>query len=81
MTRLAIVIVSFNARDDLARTLQSLHDASPAVPHGIVVVDNASTDGAPAMLRARLPGLPDIQAGAHLVFAAARHRGIHSKTR
>lgn len=80
MTRLAIVIVSFNARDDLARTLQSLHDAPPAVPHGVVVVDNASTDGAPAMVRARFPGVTVVDAAANLGFAAANNRGIAATT-
>lgn len=76
MTRLAIVIVSFNARDDLARALQSLHDAPPAIPHAITVVDNASTDGAPAMVRARFPGVTVIDAGGNLGFASANNRGI-----
>jgi hypothetical protein len=30
---LTIVIVSFNARDDLARCLDSLRDAPPAIAH------------------------------------------------
>ena len=53
MTRLAIVIVSFNAREDLARALTSLRDAPPSIPHEVVVVDNASTDGAPDIARQR----------------------------
>jgi GT2 family glycosyltransferase len=78
MTRLAIVIVSFNARDDLARALQSLHDAPPATPHTIVVVDNASTDGAAALVRDRFPAVTVIDAGANLGFARANNRGIAS---
>ena len=42
---LSIVIVSFNARADLERCLQSLHDAPTGRRHEIIVVDNASTDG------------------------------------
>jgi N-acetylglucosaminyl-diphospho-decaprenol L-rhamnosyltransferase len=76
MTRLAIVIVSFNARDDLARALQGLHDAPPATSHAIVVVDNASTDGAPGMVRARFPAVTVLDAGGNLGFAAANNRGI-----
>ena len=41
----SIVIVSFNARADLERCLQSLHDAPPARSHEVIVVDNASSDG------------------------------------
>src|SRR5207249_5160719 len=47
----SIVIVSFNARDDLERCLGSLHASPPAVPHEIVVVDNASTDGSAGAAR------------------------------
>ena len=42
---LSIVIVSYNAREDLERCLESLHTAPPATPHDITVVDNASTEG------------------------------------
>jgi GT2 family glycosyltransferase len=51
VTRLAIVIVSYNARDDLARCLAALHGHPPAVPHEIVVVDNASGDGSAGVAR------------------------------
>ena len=45
---LSIVIVSFNARADLERCLQSLdsvHGAPARRSHEIIVVDNASADG------------------------------------
>ncbi len=42
---LSIIIVSFNAREDLARCLESLHHPAPATRHEIIVVDNASSDG------------------------------------
>jgi N-acetylglucosaminyl-diphospho-decaprenol L-rhamnosyltransferase len=78
VTRLAIVIVSFNARDDLAATLASLHDAPPRVPHRIVVVDNASTDGAADLVRARFPDVTVIAAGGNLGFARANNIGIRA---
>ncbi len=40
--RLAIVIVSYNAREHVENCLASLADAPPATPHEVVVVDNAS---------------------------------------
>ena len=52
MTGLSIVIVSFNAAADLATCLASLRAAPPAIPHEIVVVDNASTDDSVAAARA-----------------------------
>ena len=80
MTRLAIVIVSFNARTDLARTLGSLHESPPATSHEIVVVDNASTDGAPAMVRERFPAVRVLDAGDNLGFARANNIGIRATT-
>jgi GT2 family glycosyltransferase len=78
MTRLAIIIVSHNARADLAGTLASLTDAPPATSHEIVVVDNRSTDGAPSLVRDRFPGVRLIEAGANLGFAKANNLGIRS---
>ncbi|MBK5299037.1 MAG: glycosyltransferase family 2 protein [Vicinamibacteria bacterium] len=80
MTRLVIVIVSFNAREDLARALASLHAAPPATPHEIVVVDNASTDGAPAMVRERFPAVRVIDAGGNNGFARANNIGIRASS-
>ena len=78
MTRLAIVVVSFNAREDLANTIASLHDAPPGIPHEIVVVDNASSDGAAAMVRERFPAVRVIDAGGNLGFARANNIGIRA---
>ncbi len=78
MTTLSIVIVNFNARAHLERCLRSLADAPPSTPHDIVVVDNASTDGSVAAVRA---GWPDVHAIAQRVnagFAAANNAGIRA---
>ena len=80
MTRLAIVIVSFNAREDLAQALASLREAPPATPHQIVVVDNASTDGAPEMVRKRFPDVRVLDAGGNLGFARANNLGIRASS-
>ena len=57
MTRLAIIIVTYNSRKDLETALQSLTEPAPSVPHEIVVVDNASTDSTPAYIRERWPAV------------------------
>lgn len=80
MARLAIVIVNYNARAHLEACLASLEAAPPVTPHEIVVVDNASTDGSVAAVRARWPAvavhaLPD-NAG----FSAANNVGIRAST-
>jgi GT2 family glycosyltransferase len=76
VTRLTIVIVAFNAREDLAGTLGSLTTAPPSTSHEIVVVDNASTDGAPELVRGRFPGVALVEAGENLGFARANNLAI-----
>ncbi len=77
---LSIIIVSFNARADLERCLESLRAAPPAVAHEIIVVDNGSTDGSVEAAR-RFPGVRVIEAGANLGFARANNIGIRASTR
>jgi GT2 family glycosyltransferase len=76
MPRLSIVIVSYNARADLERCLESLVTRKPAVDHEIIVVDNASTDDTVAALRSRWPGMRLIEAGGNLGFSRANNIGI-----
>jgi len=79
MKTLSIVIVSFNAKADLERCLDSLHDPAPAVAHEILVVDNASADGSMEAARRRA-GVTAIDAGSNLGFAAANNIGIKRST-
>ncbi len=77
---LAIVIVSYNARADLCRTLASIFEAPPATPHQVVVIDNASSDGSLGEVRRCWPGVLAIEAGANLGFARANNLGIRATT-
>ena len=76
MTELTIVIVSFNARADLQACLGSLASHPPAIPHEIVVVDNASTDGSSDA--GRTAGVRTIALEKNLGFAAANNVGIRA---
>jgi GT2 family glycosyltransferase len=76
MSRLAIVIVSYNARADLERCLASLVAASPASAE-IVVVDNASTDGSEAAARA-FAGVQVIPLPNNRGFSAGNNAGIRA---
>jgi len=73
----SIIIVSFNARVDLERCLDSLLASRPARPHEIIVVDNDSHDGS-ADAALRRPGVGVIRAGANRGFAQASNVGIRA---
>ena len=77
MIDVSIVIVSFNARADLERCLDSLHASPPAAGHEIIVVDNQSRDGS-AEAAAKWPDVRVIQTSANLGFARATNVGIRA---
>jgi len=73
---LSTVIVSYNARADLERCLESLAAAPPRASHETIVVDNSSSDGSAAAARAA--GVRVIEAGGNLGFARANNLGIRA---
>jgi GT2 family glycosyltransferase len=75
---LSIVIVSFNARADLERCLQSLSDAPPRTPHKIVIVDNASSDGSVEAARRLRPDARVIALDENVGFARANNLAIRA---
>jgi N-acetylglucosaminyl-diphospho-decaprenol L-rhamnosyltransferase len=78
MTNLAIVVVSWNTRDLLGRCIETVHAslAESGIAYSIVVVDNASSDGTPGMLRAEYPEVELIEAGANLGFAGGNNLAL-----
>ena len=75
---LAVVIVSWNVRDLLARCLDSLFrdlDES-GVDARVLVVDNASTDGSVEMIRAKFPRVELIASEQNLGFAGGNNAGL-----
>jgi N-acetylglucosaminyl-diphospho-decaprenol L-rhamnosyltransferase len=73
---LSIIIVSWNTRDLLRHCLQSIAAHQGELPLEIIVVDNASHDGTPAMLRADFPDVQLIETGANLGFSAGNNVGM-----
>jgi N-acetylglucosaminyl-diphospho-decaprenol L-rhamnosyltransferase len=76
MARLAIILVTYNSRAELPACLGSLRSAPPATPHEIVLVDNASSDGTPDLVRTDWPGVRLVEPGENLGFAAANNLAI-----
>jgi N-acetylglucosaminyl-diphospho-decaprenol L-rhamnosyltransferase len=71
--RVAVIVVSWNARDDLVACLRSLRAVT--APLEVVVVDNASEDGSAAAARQSFPDARVIEPGANLGFARACNLG------
>jgi GT2 family glycosyltransferase len=79
-TSLDIVIVSFNAREDLRRCLGSIGDAPPQRAWHVTVVDNASRDGSADVVQQALPGARLIRLDENVGFARANNVGVRTGT-
>jgi len=76
---LSIVIVSWNTRDLLRRCLFSVDAQSLPESHGppeVFVVDNASSDGSPEMVRAEFPQVRLIENLGNVGFATANNQAL-----
>jgi N-acetylglucosaminyl-diphospho-decaprenol L-rhamnosyltransferase len=78
VSRLAIIIVSYNTRPDLEACLASLSEHPPAIQHEIVVVDNQSSDG--SVGAARAAGVRLVEMGRNAGFSAANNAGIRASS-
>lgn len=68
-----VLIVSYNARDELQQTLQTLLEHPPPSPLDmrVSVFDNASADGSPEMVSEQFPEVALIRSEANLGFGRA----------
>src|SRR5881409_313695 len=78
MSNIAIIIVSWNTSDLLRRCIETVQAslAGAGIAYTIVVVDNASSDGTPAMLRAEHPEVLLLESGRNLGFAGGNNLGL-----
>jgi N-acetylglucosaminyl-diphospho-decaprenol L-rhamnosyltransferase len=77
-SRIAVVLLSYNGRRRIDRSLERL-TALPEAPR-IVVVDNGSTDGTGAHVRARFPPVTVVSLPRNL-GAAGRNAGVRAANR
>lgn len=73
---LAVVIVSWNTRQLLDACLRSVFDSLQTARAEVWVVDNASTDGSPEMVRAAYPQVTLLVNDANRGFAIANNQAL-----
>src|SRR5579859_7663377 len=73
---LSVVIVTWNSGQVLLDCLRSLHENPPSVAWEVIVVDNGSSDGSLAAVRARHPWVRIIENPRNRGLAAANNQGI-----
>lgn len=74
---LSIIIPSHNTIDLLRNCLRSIFDSNPQVEFEVIVVDNASQDGSPEMVKTEFPAVKLISNSENRGFAAACNQGIY----
>jgi GT2 family glycosyltransferase len=74
---LAVIVVCTNERRFLPRTLSALREQTVA-PRRTLVVDNASNDGSPDLVREEFPEVEVLELGRNAGFAGANNAGVRA---
>lgn len=76
---LAVIVVSYNTREMLRGCLRSIFSSNlGGIMLSVVVVDNASHDGSPDMVRADFPQVCLLEPGENLGFTAANNLALRT---
>lgn len=75
---LSIIIVSWNVRDYVARCLETIPAGAGGYGYEVIVVDSASTDGTPEMLRERFPWVRLMAQPVNVGFTAGNNIGLRA---
>jgi hypothetical protein len=73
---LAVIIVNWNAAAYLPEALASLFAAQGGLNMQVWLIDNASTDGSPALVQAQFPQVRVVLNSTNVGFAAANNQGL-----
>ncbi len=76
MVDVSIIIVNWNTRELLAKCLRCVQDTVKKVSYDVYVVDNASSDGSPEMVRADFPAVKLIANTDNVGFARANNQAM-----
>jgi N-acetylglucosaminyl-diphospho-decaprenol L-rhamnosyltransferase len=74
--KLSIIIVNWNTKDLLRQCLSHIFKSETGIPIEVLVVDNASTDGSPAMVEAEFPHVRLFRNTENLGFSKANNFAI-----
>jgi len=75
---LSICIVNWNTKDDLRFCLASLAANPPGVPHEVIVVDNASSDGSARMVSGEFVEVKLIANSENLQYARGNNQALQA---
>ena len=75
---LSVIIVTWNALEFTRECLKTIDNQEIGVPMEVIVVDNASSDGTPQMLREGFPHVRLIESQENRGFAAGNNIGIRA---
>ncbi len=73
---ISIIVVNWNTRELLRRCLESIEETLQPLSHEVIVVDNASTDDSPAMVRERFPSVCLIENDENRGFGTANNQAL-----
>jgi hypothetical protein len=73
---LSLIIVNWNTRDLLRACLRSLRETCADVPHEVIIVDNASSDGSAAMVAEEFPDVRLVANVENVGYAKGNNQGL-----
>lgn len=76
MPDVSIILVNWNARELLMRSLRAIQDTKAGLDMEVIVVDNASTDDSVAQTRQAYPSTIIVQNAENTGFAQANNQGM-----
>jgi GT2 family glycosyltransferase len=75
--RVSVIVVSYEAREELCRCLAALA-THVTLPHEVIVVDNASADGSAPAVRSLFPAVRLLEVGDNVGFARGCNLGLEA---
>jgi GT2 family glycosyltransferase len=74
----SVIYTTWNARDLLRQSMNSLREQTAGIPYEVIVVDDASTDDTAGMVRAEFPDVTLLVNEKNSGFAKANNTGVAS---